>query len=86
MTRARWRLPGANPSTPIDAAIGRQLSPLLAVLHDRGIVNEDALVTVLEALVRGEALTRDHLVQIFGPLPMYHVLTTKDERRSSSSD
>jgi hypothetical protein len=52
---------------------------LLGALHDRGIVNEDALEEVLKALIDGQPLTRDHLIQIFGVAPVYRLLTTRDE-------
>lgn len=55
------------------------LDPLLAALHDRGVVNETALVTVLEQLAAGQPLTRDHLIAIFGVLRIYQLMTTHDE-------
>ncbi len=62
-----------------DALLGAQLDRVLAVLHQRGVVNEDALVKVCGELVAGAPLERDHLIQIFGVTPVYHLMTTKDE-------
>lgn len=55
------------------------LDTLLSTLHDRGVVNEDAVRTVCGDLFDGQALTRDHLIAIFGVAPVYSVLTTWDE-------
>jgi len=52
---------------------------LLADLHDRGIVNEDALVQVLTELRAGEALTFDHVARIFGIGPAVSVCTIPDD-------
>jgi hypothetical protein len=52
---------------------------LVSLLHDRGVVNEDALLQVFRELGAGQPLTRDHLVQIFGVAPVYALMTTHDE-------
>jgi hypothetical protein len=55
------------------------LGNLLAVLHDRGLVNEDGVTQVFAELFENKPLTLDHLVHIFGVAPVYHLLTVHDE-------
>jgi hypothetical protein len=55
------------------------LDRFLEVLHERGVVNETALFEVLEVLVMGTPLSREHLIAIFGVLPIYQLMTTRDE-------
>jgi hypothetical protein len=55
------------------------LDGLFQVLHDRGVINEDALEHVCGDLVDGKPLSRDHLIQIFGPTKIFHLLTIPDE-------
>jgi hypothetical protein len=57
------------------------LDALLQVLHDRGVVNEDELQRVCADLVDGHprSLTRDDLIAIFGVVPIYRLLTVRDE-------
>ncbi len=55
------------------------LDTLLSVLHDRGVLDEDAFSRVCCELFDDQPLTIDHLVQIFGVSPVYHLLTIPDE-------
>lgn len=43
-----------------------QLEDFLTTLHDRGVVNENALLAVFKVLLDGKLLTLDNLAAIFG--------------------
>ena len=55
------------------------LDSLLTILHDRGVLNEEALRHVCGDLFEGKVLTREHLIAIFGINPVYRLVTMKDE-------
>lgn len=52
------------------------LATQLEVLHDRGAVNETAMLQVLQDLVDRKPLTLDHLTAIFGVAPIYNLMTS----------
>lgn len=62
-----------------DARCIAHLARVLTDLHDRGLVNEVALLEVLQHLIDGAPLTLDHLIAIFGVGPIYHLVTIPDE-------
>lgn len=63
----------------VDASWIEHVYRLLTDLSDRGLVNELALLQVLQALIDGQPLTLAHLIAIFGAGPIYHLLTIPDE-------
>ncbi len=62
MTDGVW-VPADDPITTLRL---RQIAARLAVLTARGVVDDQALLAVLTALVDGHRLTLDHLRAIFG--------------------
>jgi hypothetical protein len=56
------------------------LRRVLMGAHDRGWLDVDALLQACEAhRDRRQPVTREALIAIFGALPIYHLLTTRDE-------
>jgi len=55
---------------------GAEVAMFLGILHDRGLVNETALLDVCRQLVQHKPLTIDHLVAIFGVGPIYTLIMT----------
>lgn len=51
------------------------LETVLAVLHDRGVLNETEFDAVCAELLDDQPLTRDHLSRIFGVAPIFQLLT-----------
>lgn len=60
----------------VNATWHRHVHELIATAHDRGVVNEVALLEVFGQLADGHALTLDHLIAIFGVAPMFHLVAT----------
>lgn len=54
------------------------LTASLAVLHDRKVVNQTALLRVLQGLEDGKPLTLEQLAAIFGVEPIYTLLTPRE--------
>lgn len=58
---------------PNGALFFTALEGLLVAAHDKGLVNENALLEVLRELLAGQRLTLDQLSRIFGVQPLYDV-------------
>lgn len=58
---------------PNGALFFTALEGLLIAAHDKGLVNENALLEVLRELLAGQRLTLDQLSRIFGVQPLYDV-------------
>jgi hypothetical protein len=60
----------------LDARFVEHLSQVLDRCHERGVVNERALLDALEERSRGIPLRLDRLAEIFGVETIYALLTT----------